>query len=162
MSAFPVDGRGRWAPPAEKRALAREIPGRGPLHPVQQVRADARTLPSGEVYPRRPGDLRRRSSRRCTALASSADDYTIQVAPDDCTGCGLCVEVCPVKDRANPRHKAIDMAAQAPLAEPERANYDFFLALPELDWTVAPRDRRAPAPQPLFEYSRVSRAGRRT
>jgi pyruvate-ferredoxin/flavodoxin oxidoreductase len=41
------------------------------------------------------------------------DAYTVQVAPEDCTGCTLCVEVCPAKDKANPRHKAMDMAPQA-------------------------------------------------
>ena len=61
--------------------------------------------------------------------------FTIQVAPEDCTGCNLCVNVCPAKDRTNPKHKAIDMHPQAPLREPERANYDFFLNLPELDRT---------------------------
>jgi pyruvate-ferredoxin/flavodoxin oxidoreductase len=57
--------------------------------------------------------------------------YTIQVAPEDCTGCGLCVMVCPVKDKSNPKHKAIDMAAMPPLREPERENYAYFLDLPE-------------------------------
>ena len=61
--------------------------------------------------------------------------FTIQVAPEDCTGCNLCVTVCPAKDRTNPKHKAIDMHPQAPLREAERANYDFFLAVPELDRT---------------------------
>ena len=63
--------------------------------------------------------------------------FTIQVAPEDCTGCNLCVNVCPAKDRTNPKHKAIDMHPQAPLREAERANYDFFLAVPELDRTDA-------------------------
>ncbi len=65
--------------------------------------------------------------------------FTIQVAPEDCTGCNLCVNVCPAKDRTNPKHKAIDMHPQAPLREPERANYDFFLNLPELDRTELTR-----------------------
>src|SRR6185436_11800520 len=58
--------------------------------------------------------------------------YTIQVAPEDCTGCNLCVNVCPAKDRTNPKHKAIDMHPQAPLREAERENYAFFLDLPEI------------------------------
>ena len=61
--------------------------------------------------------------------------YTLQVAPEDCTGCTLCVQVCPAKDKTNPRHKAIDMAPQPGLLAPERANWDFFLALPEPDRT---------------------------
>jgi pyruvate-ferredoxin/flavodoxin oxidoreductase len=59
--------------------------------------------------------------------------YTIQVAPEDCTGCNLCVVVCPGKDKSNPRHKALEMAPQMPLREAEVANYTFFLALPEPD-----------------------------
>lgn len=61
--------------------------------------------------------------------------YTLQVAPEDCTGCSLCVQVCPAKDKTNPRHKAIDMAPQPPLLETERANWDFFTRLPEPDRT---------------------------
>ena len=57
--------------------------------------------------------------------------YTVQVAPEDCTGCGVCVAVCPGKDKANPKHRSLDMQPQMPLRESERANYDFFLALPE-------------------------------
>ena len=52
--------------------------------------------------------------------------FTIQVAPEDCTGCNLCVNVCPAKDRTNPKHKAINMELQAPLRDAERSNYDFF------------------------------------
>ena len=61
--------------------------------------------------------------------------YTLQVAPEDCTGCSLCVQVCPAKDRTNPRHKAIDMAPQAPRLEAERKHWDFFLGLPDPDRT---------------------------
>jgi len=59
--------------------------------------------------------------------------YTIQVAPEDCTGCSLCVEVCPVKDKADPKRKALNMTPQAPLREPERDNWNFFLSLPTVD-----------------------------
>ena len=80
--------------------------------------------------------------------------YTVQVAPEDCTGCSLCVMVCPAKDKGNPRHKAIDMAAQAPLREVERENYAFFLGLPEADRTVVRPDVKSTQfLQPLFEYS---------
>jgi pyruvate-ferredoxin/flavodoxin oxidoreductase len=81
--------------------------------------------------------------------------YTIQVAPEDCTGCNLCVNVCPAKDRTNPKHKAIDMHPQAPLRESERVNYDFFLGLPEVDRTkVARLDHKSSQfLEPLFEYS---------
>jgi pyruvate-ferredoxin/flavodoxin oxidoreductase len=61
--------------------------------------------------------------------------YTVQVAPEDCTGCALCVEACPAKDKSNPRHKAINMEEQAPHRLAERANWAFFENLPELDRT---------------------------
>src|SRR5690606_33959827 len=61
--------------------------------------------------------------------------YTIQIAPEDCTGCTLCVEVCPAKDKAQPKHKAINMVDQPPLRFQERDNFDFFLKLPEADRT---------------------------
>ncbi len=80
--------------------------------------------------------------------------YTIQVAPEDCTGCTLCVRVCPARDKSNPKHKALDMAPQMPLREPERANYDFFLSLPEVDRTRVKIDvKGSQFFQPLFEYS---------
>jgi pyruvate-ferredoxin/flavodoxin oxidoreductase len=81
--------------------------------------------------------------------------FTIQVAPEDCTGCNLCVNVCPAKDRTNPKHKAINMEPQAPLRDSERANYDFFLNLPELDRADVVRldHKGSQFLEPLFEYS---------
>ncbi len=80
---------------------------------------------------------------------------TIQVAPEDCTGCGLCIEVCPVKDKTQPKRKAINMAPQIPLRETERENYKFFLALPEFDRTKVKVDtvKGSQLLRPLFEYS---------
>ncbi len=65
----------------------------------------------------------------------SGQRYSLQVAPEDCTGCSLCVEVCPAKDRTNPRRKAINMEAQPPRLAAERANWEFFLGLPDPDRT---------------------------
>jgi pyruvate-ferredoxin/flavodoxin oxidoreductase len=80
--------------------------------------------------------------------------YTVQVAPEDCTGCAVCVAVCPAKDKSNPAHKAIVMTPQAPLREAERANYAFFLDLPEVDRTLAHGDVKSTQfLEPLFEYS---------
>jgi pyruvate-ferredoxin/flavodoxin oxidoreductase len=81
--------------------------------------------------------------------------FTIQVAPEDCTGCNLCVNVCPAKDRTNPKHKAINMQPQPPLRDNERVNYDFFLDLPELDRTGMGRidHKHSQFMEPLFEYS---------
>ena len=59
--------------------------------------------------------------------------YTLQVSPEDCTGCVLCVEICPAKSKSEAKHKAINMAPQAPLREPESKNWQFFLSIPEFD-----------------------------
>ncbi|MDI6771500.1 MAG: pyruvate:ferredoxin (flavodoxin) oxidoreductase [bacterium] len=81
-------------------------------------------------------------------------EYTLQVAPEDCTGCSLCVMVCPVKDKTNPKHKAVNMAPQIPLREPERENWAFFLSLPEPDRTRIKLDvKGSQFLTPLFEYS---------
>ncbi len=81
--------------------------------------------------------------------------FTIQIAPEDCTGCGVCVEVCPAKDKANPKRKSLNMADQMPLREKERENYEFFLSLPEYDRTQIKVDsvKGSQLLQPLFEYS---------
>jgi pyruvate-ferredoxin/flavodoxin oxidoreductase len=81
--------------------------------------------------------------------------YSIQVAPEDCTGCGLCVEVCPVKNKAETRLKALNMNPQPPLRNQERANWDFFLTLPEVDRRSVKVDtiKGSQFLQPLFEFS---------
>jgi pyruvate-ferredoxin/flavodoxin oxidoreductase len=81
--------------------------------------------------------------------------YSIQVAPEDCTGCGLCVEVCPAKNKTETRLKAINMMPQQPIREAERVNYDYFLALPEADRRTVKVDtvKGSQFLQPLFEYS---------
>jgi pyruvate-ferredoxin/flavodoxin oxidoreductase len=81
--------------------------------------------------------------------------YTLQVAPEDCTGCELCVQFCPVKDKANPVKKAINMAPQTPLREQERDNFTFFLQLPSPDRTKLKLDQVKSAQflDPLFEFS---------
>jgi pyruvate-ferredoxin/flavodoxin oxidoreductase len=80
--------------------------------------------------------------------------YTVQVAPEDCTGCTLCAMVCPAKDKSNPKHKSLDMQPQRPLRETEAENYAFFLALPDPDRSkVRPDVKGSQFFQPLFEYS---------
>jgi len=81
--------------------------------------------------------------------------YTLQVAPEDCTGCGACVHNCPAKDKTNPEHKAINMQFQPPLRAAEAANYDFFLSLPDMDPTRVKLDtlRGSQLVRPIFEYS---------
>jgi pyruvate-ferredoxin/flavodoxin oxidoreductase len=161
VSAFPVDGTwpmatAKW----EKRNLALEIPVWDSKICVQcnqcalvcphaairaKVYDDSALAGAPETFKSTPYKGNEYKGKR----------YTIQVAPEDCTGCNLCVNVCPAKDRTNPKHKAIDMHPQAPLRGPERANYDFFLGLPELDRTaVAKLDHKGSQfLEPLFEYS---------
>ncbi len=81
--------------------------------------------------------------------------YTVQVAPEDCTGCTLCVEACPVKDKTQVGRKAINMAAQPPLRESEAANWDFFYNLPEVDRAAMNPGtiKNSQLLQPLFEFS---------
>jgi pyruvate-ferredoxin/flavodoxin oxidoreductase len=78
-----------------------------------------------------------------------------QVAPEDCTGCTLCVEVCPIRDKSNVSRKALNMADQPPLRAPEAENWDFFLKLPDYDRKVAKRGTIPGAMllPPLFEFS---------
>ena len=80
--------------------------------------------------------------------------FTIQVAPEDCTGCSLCVSVCPAKNKTNPREKAINMRMQNPLLEEERANYNFFLNLSKPDRATLKEDVKfTQFKEPLFEFS---------
>jgi pyruvate-ferredoxin/flavodoxin oxidoreductase len=81
--------------------------------------------------------------------------YTLQVAVEDCTGCGICVDVCPARNKSEARLKAINMQPQLPLREPERANWNFFLSIPEFDRRQISTDhvRKMQVQQPLFEFS---------
>jgi len=78
-----------------------------------------------------------------------------QVAPEDCTGCGLCVEICPVRDKSRSSHKALNMRSQPPLREEERVNWEYFLSLPEYErrdirWRTM---KGVMLGEPLFEFS---------
>ncbi len=81
--------------------------------------------------------------------------YTVQVAPEDCTGCTLCVEACPVKDKTQVGRKAINMAPQPSLREPEAKNWDFFMGIPDLDRTLINPGtvKNSQLLRPLFEFS---------
>jgi pyruvate-ferredoxin/flavodoxin oxidoreductase len=103
-----------------------------------------------------PGSFRSAAARgkEFKELADNAL-YTIQVAPEHCTGCGICVEVCPAKDKTEIRRRAINMAPHAAHREREAANLEFFLQLPEVDRAAVKADsvRGSQLLQPLFEYS---------
>ena len=81
--------------------------------------------------------------------------YTVQVAPEDCNGCGLCIEACPAKDKTNASRKSINLAPQPPLRETEAANWEFFLSLPEVDRTTINLGtiKNSQLLEPLFEFS---------
>jgi pyruvate-ferredoxin/flavodoxin oxidoreductase len=81
--------------------------------------------------------------------------YTLQVAPEDCTGCALCVQVCPVKSKTEVRYKAINMMPQPPIRESEGENWSFFLTLPEMDRRVLnlSQVKDVQLLRPLFEFS---------
>jgi pyruvate-ferredoxin/flavodoxin oxidoreductase len=80
---------------------------------------------------------------------------TLQVAPEDCTGCGACVNICPVADKANPGRKAINLEPQMPLRESEAANWEHFLKIPNTDTKLLNLSlpKGIAMRQPLFEFS---------
>src|SRR5262245_40472371 len=161
VSAFPVDGTwpvatAKW----EKRNIALEIPVWDSKICIQcnqcalvcpHAAIRAKVYDGGALA----GAPETFKSTAYKGLDHKGKTYTIQVAPEDCTGCNLCVNVCPAKDRTNPKHKAIDMHPQAPLREPERVNYDFFLNIPEVDRTAMTKldHKSSQFLEPLFEYS---------
>ncbi|MDB9312922.1 pyruvate:ferredoxin (flavodoxin) oxidoreductase [Spirulina sp. CS-785/01] len=85
----------------------------------------------------------------------SGKKFTIQVSPEDCTGCGICVDVCPAKNKSQPSRKALNMEDQPPLRVPERENWDFFLNLPKANRTELKlgQIRQQQLQDPLFEFS---------
>ncbi len=162
VSVFPVDGTfavgtTQW----EKRNIALEIPVWDPEVCIQCGKC-VMVCPHASIRQKvyDPVHLEH-ALGTFKSIASRGKDfpegwkYTLQVAPEDCTGCGLCVEVCPAKNKAQVGLKAINMAPQPPIREQERENYKFFLALPDLDrreikiGTV----KGSQFLQPLFEYS---------
>jgi len=161
VSAFPVDGTwpvgtAKW----EKRNLALEIPVWDTKVCIQCNQC-ALVCPHAAIRAKVYDDsvlAGAPETFKSTAYRSpeyKGKMFTIQVAPEDCTGCNLCVNVCPAKDRTNPKHKAINMEPQAPLRDAERSNYDFFLNLPELarEDVVRLDHKGSQFLEPLFEYS---------
>ncbi len=160
VSAFPVDGTWptgttQW----EKRNISLEVPIWNEDICIQCNKC-AMVCPHAtvraKVYDPKSLDAAPETFKHLTfkSPAFKGQAYTIQIAVEDCTGCGICVEVCPAKDKSNPKRKALEMAPQRPLREQERKNYEFFLELPEADRTaVKPDVKHVQLLQPLFEYS---------
>src|SRR6266496_1716244 len=162
VSAFPVDGTypvgtSKW----EKRNIAQEVPVWEPdlciecgkcvlVCPHSTIRAkvlDQSVLAGApEGFKNIPAKWRELPDQL----------YTIQVAVEDCTGCQLCVEVCPAKDKKDPSRKSLNMHPQLPLRETERVNWDFFLQLPEIKKNGHlgfGSVKNVQLLQPLFEFS---------
>ena len=161
VSALPCDGTyPTGTAQYEKRNIADEVPVWDPEVCVQCgkcVIACPHAVIRGKVYD--PAAL---TGAPASFLSTHAHDpafagqqFTLQVAAEDCTGCGICVEVCPARNKAEPRLKAINMEPQRPRRDAERANWDFFLGLPEIDRSRLNLRKigQQQLQQPLFEFS---------
>ncbi len=86
---------------------------------------------------------------------SQGMSYSVQVAPEDCTGCTLCVDICPAKDKTQEGRKALNMAPQPPLRESESRNWEFFLGIPDLERRLINPStvKNSQLLRPLFEFS---------
>jgi len=160
VSAFPVDGTWpsgttRW----EKRAIALEIPEWDSSICIQcnkcvlvcpHAAIRAKFYPASHLKDA-PAEFK---STQFRSQEWKDAQYSLQVAPEDCTGCTLCVAVCPVKSNADPKRKAINMEPMAPLREREKLNFEFFLALPSPDATRLALDVKGTQfREPLLEFS---------
>ena len=162
VSALPVDGTfptgtARW----EKRGLAESIPIWDPdlcidcgkcaiVCPHAAIRMKA--FPESELNGA-PEDFKSKPYGGKDLPPGSR--LTVQVAPDDCTGCGICVDVCPARSKSEARHKSIDMMPANQHRDAERPRFEHFLTLPEVDRTEVRLDtvKGSQLLQPLFEFS---------
>jgi pyruvate-ferredoxin/flavodoxin oxidoreductase len=162
VSAFPVDGTfptgtTQW----EKRNIALEIPvwdeniciqcGKCVMvcpHAVirHKVYDEKLVVNAPETFKHMPSKFKEFSQGMA---------YTVQVAPEDCTGCTLCVEVCPVKDKTQVGRKALNMEPQPSLREQEAKNWEFFMEIPDLDRKLINPStiKNSQLLRPLFEFS---------
>ncbi len=161
VSALPVDGTyptgtAKW----EKRNLALEIPVWDSEVCIQCGKC-AMVCPHGVI---RIKAYNKKHLAKAPSTFKACDirdrdlkglQYTIQVAPEDCTGCAICVDICPAKNKSETRLKAINMRPQPPLRDEEKKNWDFFLTIPELDRRQIKVNniRHQQIQEPLFEFS---------
>jgi len=161
VSALPVDGTYPSGTASfEKRNIALEIPVWDPSICIQCgkcVMVCPHAVIREKVYD--PATLTNAPETFLSMQARFKEfpgmSYTLQVSPEDCTGCSLCVEACPVKDKRQVGRKAINMAPQPPLRERENANWEFFLTLPDVDRTNLNMAaiKNSQLLTPLFEFS---------
>jgi pyruvate-ferredoxin/flavodoxin oxidoreductase len=161
VSAMPVDGTFPTATTQyEKRSIAQEIPIWDPEICIDCARC-ALVCPHAairlKVYDPAAVDSAPDSfqSKPWKGRDFAGMNTTIQVAPEDCTGCGVCVNVCPAKSKEEVKHKAINMAPLLDNLKVERENYEFFLSIPEWDRTQTKPEtvKGSQVLKPLFEYS---------
>jgi len=161
VSAMPVDGTfptatSQW----EKRNIALEIPVWDPETCVQCGRCSMfcpHATIRMKVYDPKYLENAPRTFKSAEAKLKqfAGMRFTIQVAPEDCTGCGLCVENCPAKNKANPSRRAINMEMQPPIREQEAENWAYFLSIPDVDRSSLNVSvvRESQLLRPLFEFS---------
>jgi pyruvate-ferredoxin/flavodoxin oxidoreductase len=162
VSAFPVDGTfptgtAMW----EKRNIALEIPSWDPTVCIQCGKC-AMDCPHATIRIKAyDSKLLEKAPPTFKSMQAKGSDfepgmsYTVQVAPEDCTGCGICVEMCPARNKKENRLKAINMVPQSPIRLSERENFRFFLELPEYDRRLVRLSsvKTNQLLQPLFEFS---------
>ena len=161
VSAFPVDGTWPLGTSVyDRRSLAQQIPSWDPdvciqcgkcavICPHAAIRTT--TFSAQHLASAPPAFVAMDVKDRDAAPGTK---FRVQVAPDDCTGCGLCVQFCPAKDKSNPRHKAIDMVPAEPLKPVERQTFEFFQTLPPPDRKTVHLDvKGSQLLTPLFEFS---------
>ncbi|NJM72724.1 MAG: pyruvate:ferredoxin (flavodoxin) oxidoreductase [Scytonema sp. RU_4_4] len=161
VSAFPADGTfPTGTAKLEKRNVAQEIPVWDADVCVQCSKCVI-VCPHGVIRSKiyQAGELTNAPATFKSINAKDKDftgqKFTIQVAPEDCTGCGICVDVCPARNKSLPERKAIYMEPQLPLREQERENWNFFLSLPNPDRRQLKlhQVRQQQLQEPLFEFS---------
>ncbi len=161
VSAFPPDGTWPTATTQwEKRNIAYEVPVWDPKVCIQCMKCSMHCPHAtirGKIFdPSLLSDAP--TTFQSVPLRSkefAGRQFTIQVAAEDCTGCGVCVVVCPARNKENPRRKAINMEPQAPLRDQQRENYNFFRSLPDFDRSTVDKIdvKTSQYVTPLFEYS---------